>query len=83
MGTYPLKQKDNVVPCSDMAGEIIAVGEDVKHWKVGDRVCPNFALDHIAGDINDDIKNTSLGAQIDGVLTQYKIVPAHVRNTFQ
>ncbi|TBU30982.1 NAD(P)-binding protein [Dichomitus squalens] len=76
-GHYPLGQKENPVPGSDMAGEIIAVGEDVKGWKVGERVSPNFAVDHIFEDVTEEIKATCLGAQIDGVLTEYKIVPAH------
>ncbi|KAF9001215.1 hypothetical protein BDZ89DRAFT_1082013 [Hymenopellis radicata] len=38
-GTYPraIKIPDNLVPCSDMAGEILAVGNVVTKWKVGDR----------------------------------------------
>ena len=78
-GQYPLGQKENPVPCSDMAGEIVAVGEDVTGWRAGDRVCANFAVDHIAGDITDEIRASGLGAPIDGVLTQFKILPAHVR----
>ncbi|RPD77235.1 NAD(P)-binding protein [Lentinus tigrinus ALCF2SS1-7] len=76
-GQYPLGQKENPVPGSDMAGEIIAVGEEVKGWKVGDRVCANFAVDHIFGDATEEIKMTGLGAPIDGVLTEYKVLPAH------
>ncbi|TFK48232.1 NAD-P-binding protein [Heliocybe sulcata] len=76
-GQYSLGVKDNVVPGSDMAGEIIAVGADVDGFKKGDRVCANFALDHIYGDVNEKIKNTGLGAPIDGVLTEYKSFPAH------
>lgn len=76
-GTYPLGNKENVVPCSDMAGEIIAVGADVEGFKVGDRVCANFALDHVYGDVNEKIKWTGLGAPIDGVLTEYRNFPAY------
>ncbi|KAH9911901.1 NAD-P-binding protein [Fomitopsis serialis] len=76
-GQYPLGQKDNVVPGSDMAGEILAVGEDVKDWAVGDKVCANFAVDHIFGDVTEDIKQSGLGGPIDGVLTEYKVLPAH------
>ena len=61
-----------------MAGEIVALGEEVKGWNVGERVCSNAATDHIFGDITDEIKQTSLGAPIDGVLTEYKALPAHV-----
>ncbi|EGN94655.1 hypothetical protein SERLA73DRAFT_162792 [Serpula lacrymans var. lacrymans S7.3] len=71
------RQKKNIVPCSDMAGEIIAVGQDVQNYKVGDRVCPNFALDHIHGDPTQETQATGLGGAIDGVLTEYINVPAH------
>lgn len=67
-----------MIPCSDMAGEVIAVGEDVKNWKKGDRVCSNFCTDHIFGDTNAEIIQTSLGGQSNGVLTQYRNFPAHV-----
>ncbi|OAX37724.1 NAD(P)-binding protein [Rhizopogon vinicolor AM-OR11-026] len=69
--------KSNVIPCSDGAGEIVAIGQDVKGWTVGDRVCPNFALDHVHGDVTEDIKNTGLGGQIDGVLREYINIPVH------
>lgn len=74
---YPMPQKENVVPCSDMAGEIVAVGAEVKGWSVGDRVCSNFATDHIFGDATEEVKATCLGAPVDGVLTEYKVLPAH------
>ncbi|KAJ7486843.1 alcohol dehydrogenase superfamily protein [Mycena latifolia] len=67
----------NLVPCSDMAGEIIAVGEDVKGWKMGDRVCPNFMLDKLHDEHTKEIAGTALGAAIHGVLTEYRTFPAH------
>ncbi len=39
--------KDNVVPLSDMAGEIVALSEGVQGWKVGDRVSANVVPDHL------------------------------------
>lgn len=57
--------QDNLVPCSDMAGEIVAAGDDVKGWKVGDRVCANFALDHIHGDVTPAIQGTLFVAYSD------------------
>ena len=68
------------MPVSDMAGEIVAVGEDVKGWTVGERVSSNFAVDHIHGKVTAAIKASALGAPIDGVLTEYKAIPAHVSN---
>jgi NADPH:quinone reductase-like Zn-dependent oxidoreductase len=61
-----------------MAGIVAAVGDGVRDWKQGDRVCANFSLDHIDGDITPEIKMTGLGAPIDGVLREYIVVPAHV-----
>ncbi|KAF8165601.1 hypothetical protein B0H34DRAFT_831719 [Crassisporium funariophilum] len=76
-GEYGIKLPDNLVPCSDMSGEVLAIGADVKDWKKGDRVCANFATDHIYGDLDARIQATSLGAQAQGVLTQYRAFPAH------
>ncbi|KAF8970707.1 alcohol dehydrogenase superfamily protein [Flammula alnicola] len=76
IGIYPVGGA-GLIPCSDMAGEVIAVGEDVKTWKAGDRVCANFSTDHIHGDTNPEIIKTSLGGQSPGVLTEYRSFPAH------
>ncbi|KAI0632997.1 NAD-P-binding protein [Trametes polyzona] len=78
--TYPQSQKENPVPGSDCAGEIVALGSEAAeagHWRVGDRVCSNFAVDHIYGEATEEIKASGLGAPIDGVLTEYKVLPAH------
>lgn len=75
---YTYSVTDNVVPCSDAACEIIGVGEEVKGWKIGDRVCANFSPDHIHGAVNAAIANTALGGQQHGVLTQYRTFPAYV-----
>lgn len=76
-GTYPTGFKPGLIPCSDAAAEIISVGNAVKDWKVGDRVCANFCLDHLNGDTNEKIQATALGGAIDGVLAEYKVFPAH------
>ena len=81
MGLYP-GLKSDLVPCSDMAGEVVAIGNNVADWEKGDRVMSNFTLDHIFGDLTEDIKATALGAPIDGVLTRYKNFPAHVSHIF-
>jgi hypothetical protein len=52
--------KDSVIPCSDLAGEIVTLGDAVKDWKEGDRVCADFSLDHIDGDITPEIQATGL-----------------------
>ena len=60
-----------------MAGEVIAIGEEVTQWTIGDRVCANFTLDHVHGDMTPAIASTALGGFVDGVLTQYRSFPTH------
>ncbi|KAK0224338.1 chaperonin 10-like protein [Armillaria fumosa] len=75
-GQYRLSNiQDNLVPCSDMAGEVIATGSEVTRWKVGDRVCANFSTDHLDGDVTKEILDTSLGGGQHGVLTEYRAFP--------
>ncbi|KAF7369874.1 Alcohol dehydrogenase superfamily protein [Mycena sanguinolenta] len=72
-GTYPETLPENLVPGSDMAGEIIAVGAEVNDWKVGDRVCANFLQAKIH---KDSPTKNGLGGPIHGVLTEYRSFPA-------
>ncbi|KAJ6494250.1 chaperonin 10-like protein [Mycena sanguinolenta] len=72
-GTYPEQLPDNLVPGSDMAGEVIAVGAEVDDWKVGDRVCANFLQAKIH---KDSPTAKGLGAPVHGVLTEYRTFPA-------
>ncbi|KAJ7128833.1 alcohol dehydrogenase superfamily protein [Mycena crocata] len=72
-GAYPGSLPPNLVPCSDVAGEVIALGEGVKEWKVGDRVCANFILDRIH---EGQVGELALGGATDGVLTVYRTFPA-------
>jgi NADPH:quinone reductase-like Zn-dependent oxidoreductase len=62
-----------------MAGEVIAVGEDVKDWKAGDRVCANFFLEKLNDEQTPETDGSALGGPVDGVLTEYRTFPAHVR----
>ncbi|KAF4562972.1 hypothetical protein EYR40_007311 [Pleurotus pulmonarius] len=74
---YPLgKSLENLVPGSDLAGEIVAVGEDVTAFKAGDRVCSNFSIKHLDGNPSPETMGASLGGSIHGVLTQYITLPA-------
>ncbi|TFK48229.1 NAD(P)-binding protein [Heliocybe sulcata] len=75
-GQYVWGTKPDLIPTSDMSGTIISLGEDVKGWQVGERVCANFFLDHIYGDITREIPASALGAGIDGTLTEYRTFPA-------
>ncbi|KAI0830273.1 NAD-P-binding protein [Trametes gibbosa] len=77
--TYPQWQKENPVPGSDCAGEIVALGADVSraHWGIGDRVSSAFGIQHVFGEATEEKKNSGLGGPVDGVLTEYKVLPEH------
>jgi NADPH:quinone reductase-like Zn-dependent oxidoreductase len=62
-----------------MAGEVVAIGDGVEKWKQGDRVCANLMLDHVRGDATPAMLLNALGSSVDGVLTEYRAFPAHVR----
>jgi NADPH:quinone reductase-like Zn-dependent oxidoreductase len=66
-----------LVPGSDGAGEVIAVGSGVTEFAPGDRVTPCFFQDFIGGRMNLPRLRSSLGADRDGVFRQYGVFPAH------
>ena len=72
-GFYNPKLKMPVVPLSDGAGEVAAVGESVTKWKVGDRVCPIFMQDWIDGEIDFQKARTALGGDLDGCLREFGV----------
>ncbi|KAJ4356430.1 uncharacterized protein N0V89_004463 [Didymosphaeria variabile] len=77
-GRYPTDHENAGRPCSDCAGEIAAIGDAVKDFKVGDRVSPCFNLDDLDGKQRDGEVRT-LGGSVTGqaagpgVLSEYVI----------
>lgn len=69
-GTLPL------VPLSDGVGEVVAIGEDVDRVAIGERVCPMFFPDWIAGD-PEPSRLRSLGGPLDGTMSEYLRLPQH------
>jgi NADPH:quinone reductase-like Zn-dependent oxidoreductase len=60
----------DLIPLSDGAGEVVAAGEDVTRFKVGDRVCGTFFRNYIDGPPAADDR-PALGSPVDGVLAEY------------
>ena len=69
-GLYNPKQRLPLVPLSDGAGTVEALGEGVTRVKVGDRVAGIFMQTWLAGDVTEAMAKSALGGAIDGVLGQ-------------
>ncbi|KAG8741359.1 hypothetical protein FRC11_014862 [Ceratobasidium sp. 423] len=82
LGLYPggafTKGPDNggLIPLCDGAGEIIAIGEGVTGWSIGDRVHSLFSESWVSGPIKEEYWPTMIGSHVQGCLTQYRIFPA-------
>ncbi len=73
-GRYPRAYKKGLIPTSDGAGEIVAVGAGVRAWKVGDRVMGTFHPRWIGGPLPSTMGSDTYGDQQDGWLVEQKVV---------
>ncbi|MBD2683199.1 MULTISPECIES: NAD(P)-dependent alcohol dehydrogenase [Nostoc] len=73
-GAYGAGQKYPLIPMSDGAGEVVAVGEGVTRVKVGDRVAATFFQDWIYGSLTREKMKSDLGGGIDGMLAEYVVL---------
>ena len=76
----------DLVPLSDGAGEVVALGEGASRVHVGDRVAGIFMQSWLGGEMEPANGQSALGGAVDGVLAEYKVfdeqglvhVPAHL-----
>jgi len=73
-GSYRMPVRDNVIPLSDGAGEVVEVGAGVTSVKAGDRVAGNFFQRWPGGDPAPDTHASALGGGIDGMLAEYAML---------
>ena len=85
-GSYRMPVRENIIPLSDGAGEVVEVGSGVARVKAGDRVAGNFFQRWGGGEPAADTHTSALGGGIDGMLAQYAMleeegvvkIPAHL-----
>src|SRR5712672_917907 len=78
--------KLGVVPLTDGAGEVAAIGDGVTRVKLGDRVIGTFHPRSFGGPLSADCLTDRLGANLDGMLAEYAVlseealvpVPSHL-----
>lgn len=68
---YPLGEKTSLVPLSDGAGEVVAVGSGVTRFQPGDRVAATFFQGWISGRPPGNLPALALGGGLDGMLSQF------------
>ena len=73
-GKYNPKMQLPRIPCSDGAGEVLAVGEAVTAWKPGDRVMGIFMQNWLDGPLTPVRSKGALGGDVDGMLADYVIL---------
>jgi NADPH:quinone reductase-like Zn-dependent oxidoreductase len=86
LGQYNPKQKLPLIPCSDGAGVVEAVGPGVTRVAPGDRVATTLNPRWIAGEPARELIRSTLGGPLDGALQERMVmseegvvrVPAHL-----
>ena len=69
-GNYLVTVDDPIIPCSDGAGEVLAVGPGVTRVQVGDRVAGSFFPFWQDGVTSPEKIRHALGGDIDGMLAE-------------
>src|ERR1700744_5271196 len=73
-GSYRMPVRENVIPLSDGAGEVVEVGAGVTRVKAGDRVAGNFFQRWPGGEPSQTGQASALGGSIDGMLSEYVVL---------
>jgi NADPH:quinone reductase-like Zn-dependent oxidoreductase len=69
-GAYGGSVKPPLIPLSDGAGEVVAIGPGVTRVKVGDKVAAAFMQDWLEGPPDEIKANSALGGAIDGMMAE-------------
>ena len=63
-GQYPMPARDDVIPLSDGAGEVVAVGDGVRAWAAGDRVAATYFPAWLSGPGTPEKTEDDLGERL-------------------
>jgi NADPH:quinone reductase-like Zn-dependent oxidoreductase len=75
-GEYGTAKHNPLVPLSDCAGEISAVGDGVDGLSKGDSVAGCFFQNWATGRMTQQVYGSDLGFGLQGVLAEYRVFPA-------
>ncbi len=73
-GLYNPRLALPVIPLSDGAGEVVAVGPGTSRVRVGDRVAAAFMPQWISGSLHEGAARSALGGEADGVLAGHVVL---------
>jgi NADPH:quinone reductase-like Zn-dependent oxidoreductase len=71
-GRYPAPAELRGIPASDCAAEVVAIGDGVHEFKLGDHVAPIFNMTNIDG-TERDFEAVALGGDGPGVLREFAV----------
>ncbi|MES2504631.1 MAG: NAD(P)-dependent alcohol dehydrogenase [Myxococcota bacterium] len=74
-GEYNPKQPLPLIPLSDGAGEVIAIGSEVTEFQVGDRVAGIVVQEWLSGHPLKAFTKTTLGGPLNGMLCEKRLFP--------
>jgi len=76
VGVGGIPVPDGRIPMSDGAGEIVAIGEGVDQWKIGDKVMSMFFPNWIEGKPTLQKTMFIMGETLDGCIAEMSCLPA-------
>jgi len=71
IGEFAPDQTLPIIPCSDGAGQVTAIGDNVTRFTSGDKVMPLFFPNWLSGDAIHDERSVSSGLEAPGVLREF------------
>jgi NADPH:quinone reductase-like Zn-dependent oxidoreductase len=74
-GVYNPKLRLPLIPLSDGAGEVVAIGPGATRFKPGDRVVASFMPAWIDGPLDEAKARSALGADVNGMLAEEVVLP--------